>query len=349
MPPTRNALFRYRIIDSCLANRNRRWTWSDILEEVNRRLTSQGQPTISKTTIFEDFKDLEYRVFKAPIEKYSAEDKRRQYLRYADPEYSISKQPLSEGELEHIRSLLQLLSRFRGLPQFQWLEETLARLQSDMRTGGADTVAISFEYNREYVGLEHLQTFFNAIHHRRVLKVTYKDFRSETPYERIFHTYHLRQYNNRWFAFGYEPAWSKASSTFMNLALDRVLEIQEIDDEYIPTDQDWEDFFHDLVGVTRKEGPPVDVHIRIMDEEQVNYIRTKPLHHSQKLIRKTPEGHFETSIRVIPNMELQKLLLSYGSRIRVLSPESLVKDMREHAAGMSEHYAEAPGTVGEDG
>jgi predicted DNA-binding transcriptional regulator YafY len=341
MPPTRNALLRYRTIDSCLSNRNRRWTWSDILEEVNRRLMATGQPPISKTTIFEDFKDLEYRVFKAPIEKYTAEDKRRQYLRYADPEYSISKQPLSEGELEHIRSLLQLLSRFRGLPQFQWLEETLPRLQADMRTGETDTVAISFDQNREYVGTDHLQTFFNAIHHRRVLKITYKDFKVETPYERIFHPYHLRQYNHRWFAFGHDPSWTR--STYVNLALDRVLEIQETDAAYLPTDQDWEDFFHDLVGVTRSDGPPVDVRVRIMDEEQVNYIRTKPLHHSQKLIRKTPEGHFETSIRVIPNMELQKLLLSFGRRIRVLAPESLVEEMRKHVAGMSELYAEGSG------
>lgn len=210
-----------------------------------------------------------------------------------------------------------------------------------MRTGESDTIAMSFDYNREYVGMDHLQTFFNAIHHRRVLKVTYKDFKTETPYERIFHTYHLRQHSNRWFAFGHDPSWTK--STFVNLALDRVLEASETDAEYIPTNQDWEDFFHDLVGVTRREGPPVDVRIRIMDEEQVNYIRTKPLHHSQKLIRKTPEGHFETSIRVIPNVELLKLLLSYGKRIRVLTPESLVEEMRHHAVGIAELYTKATG------
>ena len=196
---------------------------------------------------------------------------------------------------------------------------------------------ISFDSNRDYAGAEHIQTFFLAIRNHRVLKVLYQPFSALVPDEQEFHPYRLRQYNNRWFVFGHQPGWTK--SKYVNLALDRVVEVSETERPYAPDNCVWEDYFHDVVGVTIQDGPPQDVRIRIMDEEQVKYIRTKPLHHSQKPIRKTEQGTFETSIRVIPNIELEKLLLSYGSRILVLSPASLVERMRMHAARSSEGYA----------
>jgi predicted DNA-binding transcriptional regulator YafY len=65
---------------------------------------------------------------------------------------------------------------------------------------------------------------------------------------------------------------------------------------------------------------PVEIRILILDEEQASYIRTKPIHETQKPLRKV-EGGFETSIKVIPNYELEKLIMSFGERIKVLSPE----------------------------
>lgn len=341
MPKNRNALFRYRIIDRCLANRTRSWTWNNILEEVNRKLEEDGQPPISKTTIFEDFKDLEYRVYKAPIEKYAGADRRTQYMRYADPTYSIEKSPISETETEILRTALQLFARLRGLPQFEWLHEVMPRLEDQMGATREGGDIISFDSNRDYSGAEHIQTFFLAIRNRRVLKVLYQPFSALVPDEQEFHPYHLRQFNNRWFVFGHQPGWTK--SKYVNLALDRVVEVTETERPYEQDDCDWEDYFHDVVGVTIQEGPPQDVRIRIMDEEQVKYIRTKPLHHSQKPIRKTEAGTFETSIRVIPNIELEKLLLSYGSRILVLSPASLVERMRMHAFRLVEGYSPIQG------
>jgi predicted DNA-binding transcriptional regulator YafY len=340
MPKNRNALFRYRIIDRCLSNRMRSWTWRDILDEVNRKLDEEGQPAIGKTTIFEDFKDIEFRVYQAPIEKYHGEDRRIQYMRYADPDFSIEKSPISATETEILRTALQLFSRLRGLPQFEWLHEAMPRLEQQIGAKREGGDIISFDTNRDYAGAEFIQTFFMAIQHRRVLKVLYQPFSALVPDEQEFHPYHLRQYNNRWFAFGHQPGWTK--SKYVNLALDRVVEITETERPYKEDDCVWEDYFHDIVGVTIHDLPPQEVRIRIMDEEQVKYIRTKPLHHSQKPIRKTEQGWFETSIKVIPNIELEKLLLSYGSRIMVLSPTTLTERMRGHAERMTAGYAALP-------
>jgi predicted DNA-binding transcriptional regulator YafY len=44
------------------------------------------------------------------------------------------------------------------------------------------------------------------------------------------------------------------------------------------------------------------------------------------------------SIDVIPNFELERVLLGFGDGLKVLSPNSLVKVMRRISTGMKEIY-----------
>jgi len=110
--------------------------------------------------------------------------------------------------------------------------------------------------------------------------------------------------------------------------LDRILEIKNVNAKYKPTDIDWEnDYFFDFIGVSKNEGDPVEIKIEI-DEAQVPYIRTKPLHGTQKGPNLTKEGWI-ISIRVIPNYELKKLLLSFGDSIKILYPDSFKAEMKD--------------------
>ena len=61
MPANRNALLRYQVIDKCLKNRSRKWTWQDILEKVNEALEEDNSDTngIGKTTLFADLKNIQ--------------------------------------------------------------------------------------------------------------------------------------------------------------------------------------------------------------------------------------------------------------------------------------------------
>jgi predicted DNA-binding transcriptional regulator YafY len=97
--------------------------------------------------------------------------------------------------------------------------------------------------------------------------------------------------------------------------------------KYIPNETDWEnDYFFDLVGVTKTEGEePIEIKIWV-EPEQVPYIRTKPIHGSQKGPTLTEEGWILT-INIFPNYELTKLLLSFGDSIKIVSPESYQSKM----------------------
>ena len=175
---------------------------------------------------------------------------------------------------------------------------------------------ISFESNIDLKGLHFLNPLFNAIVNERVLLVKYKDFRSSESYEITFHPYYLKQYNNRWFAFGLNsdnqvPIW--------NLALDRIESLSEISREYKQSETDWEEYFFDLVGVTRPEGVNLQEIVLMFTPEVAPYVITKPVHPSQKSTN-GPNG-LEVKIKVIPNIELEGLILSFGEQVRVISPQ----------------------------
>lgn len=321
-----NALLRYQTIDRCLRNRGRKWTWVDLRDEVNKALREANPHSegIGKTTIYEDLKDIEYRIYNIEVERIK--DGRTCYLRYADPNASINNQPLSTTESNQLKSAIQVLSRFKGLPQFEWVNEIIPAIESRLGLVPKNKQVIGFETNEDYEGLIHITALFNAIINERVLKITYQDFKSPVAYDLTFHPYYLKQFNSRWFVFGHNPDRNNIVS---NLALDRIKNIEEASEVYLQTTTNWDDYFSDFIGVSRKENDPLlEIKLLIKDAEQAAYIKTKPLHQSQKQLRQV-EGGFVTSIKVIPNYELEKLILSFGERLTVLSPESFRERIRK--------------------
>lgn len=335
MPVNRNALLRYQVIDKCLCNKGRKWTWKSIMEEINKELEKEDIDPIGKTTFFKDIRDIE-KVYNTLIETFPGENKKIAYYRYEDPEFSIRKQPILEHEAAQFKATIQMLSRFKGLPQFEWVNEMIPMLETKLGLGPSEEKnIISFDSNEDYKGLEYITPIFNAIMYKRTLNVIYQDFKSPVQYELEFHPYHLKQYNSRWFVFGKDPG--KQNLNISNLALDRIKQIDEIETPYIDNVINWEDYFSDIIGVSKQNVPIEEIKILIKDEEQAAYIETKPLHQSQKRIKKTDLG-YETSIMVIPNYELKKLLLSFGERIEILKPNKLRTSITEITMSMNKMY-----------
>ena len=241
---------------------------------------------------------------------------RKVYYRYEDLSFSISNQPLNDSEAEQIKSVLQIFSRFSGTPQFEWVNEMIPMLESKFGLIERKSEIISFESNIDLKGLHFLTPLFNAIVNERVLLVKYKDFKSSEPYEITFHPYYLKQYNNRWFIFGLNsdnqvPNW--------NLALDRIESLSETTQKYKQSVNDWEEYFFDLVGVTRPESGNLQEIVLKFSPEVAPYVITKPIHPSQKH-KNDPTG-LEVKIKVIPNFELERLILSFGEQVKVISPQ----------------------------
>ncbi len=334
MSITKNALVRYQTLDRCFRNPGRRYSISDLLEECNKSLAELNVYTegIKKRQLYEDIKFMESsQGWSIPLERIK--QGRNVYFRYEDSEFSINNQPINELEAEQLKSAMSVLQRFKGLPQFKWINEILPKIdqafQFSKDTGGI----ISFDNNEFLKGLEFIDPLFNAILYKKVVKINYQSFRNPEPVIIILSPYHLKEYNNRWFVYGKNSEYEN----MVNLALDRFESVEEFDGIYEPTDINFEEYFEDTIGVSKIPGQkPEKIRLRI-DSSLWPYIETKPIHGSQKVIERR-ETSTEIQLELIPNYEMESLILSFGEKIEVIMPLDLREKIKERIQALFEKY-----------
>lgn len=317
MSITKNALLRYKTIDRCCQNSGRTYSIDDLLEEVNLALL-EDDPKSSGINIRQLRGDIRFMRsesgYNAPIETKIYTGKKHAYF-YSDPGFSIHNSPLNETEAKQLKSALELFQRFSGSPGFEWVDGLQIMLKEKL--GGGEDKVISFENNIDYSGYHWISFLFNSIVQKKVLQMRYAPF-GQDAFEMTFHPYYLKQYNNRWFVFGLNEL--KQISTW-TMALDRIEAITELHEPYVPSDRDWEFYFSDIIGVTRFDGELEEV-VLLFNNKQGKYIETKPLHESQR--GQWTENGYTVKLSLVPNRELEQVILSFGEDVRVLNPVSLV-------------------------
>jgi hypothetical protein len=64
-------------------------------------------------------------------------------------------------------------------------------------------------------------------------------------------------------------------------------------------------------------------------KKECNYIKTKPIHHSQKVIKEDENGT-TFSIKVVVNYELYSIFSSYTGGIKIISPKFMARLMKQN-------------------
>lgn len=320
MAVTKNPLIRYKILDRCFGNPYKRYFIEDLIAACNDVLIEidQNSKGISRRQILDDIGFMESSQG-WNIDLIRHRDGKKVYYRYEDSSYSINNMPLNEVEVNQLRSAMQILNQFTGMPQFEWVNEMLPKLQQGISTIENNKQTISFDSNQYLKGIEHLSVLYNAISFKTVLNITYHDFKSENPYHIIMHPYYLKQYNNRWFLFGMN---NENMNTHWNLALDRIEQIQPVTQKYKADKTNWEEYFDDIIGVTVPENAPIENVVLQFVKETGKYIYNKPLHGSQKA-KWLDKSLLAVTMKLKINYELERLILSYADSVEVISPESL--------------------------
>jgi hypothetical protein len=72
--------------------------------------------------------------------------------------------------------------------------------------------------------------------------------------------------------------------------------------------------------------------------EQAKYILTKPIHSSQHIEKRNEDGSYVFSIRVVLNIELYSVFMSYGPGVKILSPRIAVAYMRDMLRKAADMY-----------
>lgn len=341
MPTNKNALSRIKFLDELLSDRHHFYNLDDLTEKCNEKLESIDVKPVTRRMIEKDLNYIEYEMFFAEIERYSAAGKH--CLRYADPSFSIFTKKLSNDEKNLLQETLSTLGQFDGLKNFEWLEDFKKRLDIEERRR-----IICFSNNPYLKNSNILGQIFDFISNRVVVLLTYQRFGYNKPQNVELFPYLLKQYNDRWYLVGSATDDDK----ILTFPLDRIVEIQPSTNQcYKNPPDDFDEYFDDIIGVSNySENPLLHIVFWVSDYSK-DYILTKPLHGSQKTIsgdneislrEKYPKltcGDF-FSIECKCNYELIRTLSSFGRELLVLSPIEIQNKIKQRALDMTMSYQE---------
>ncbi|ACU02313.1 helix-turn-helix transcriptional regulator [Pedobacter heparinus] len=336
MPVNRNALIRYRTIDQCLQNRYKKWTLDDLIEACSDAIYEyQGIDTgVSRRTVQADMEMMRSNKlgYEAPIVVVE-----KKYYTYSDKNYSITNSPLNQQDMQVLSEVSGLLKQFKGFNHFADLNEMVSKLEDKIYTQKThSSPVIDFERNDNLKGLEYIEVIRKAIVAKKTICITYRSFKARQESSFCFSGYLLKEYRNRWFVLGVQHR--QAGRNLYNLALDRIQSITDHEEPYQENiTLDLATYYDNCIGVTKSpEQRACDV-VFWIDKENAPYVVTKPLHHTQTLLTEDETGKI-FSIRVILNFELERELLGFGSKMKVLGPRILVKQMKQQLQKAIERY-----------
>ena len=294
MPVDKQVLLRYQILNKCFRNRYREYTIDDLVDECNKALRKIEKPDVSKRTIQNDINTLETDYHIVLNEKLR--QGRKRLYRYSDTNYSMPLYRMNDVERNKIEDAIYVLRQFEGEPIYDWVRTILMQIEGGLFDEDSSPV-VSFQSNLDLRGLEHFGKLLQAILTKRVLKLRYTPY-GKTQLTATIYPYFLKEYNDRW----YLIAQVKGYDSYAHYALDRIDDFEEVAISYKEPDIEFEDYFDDVIGVTVPNHDSEDIILRIC-KPRFDYIRTKPLHLSQRIVEEN-DYFAVVAINVKVNKEL---------------------------------------------
>lgn len=330
MADTKYPTIRYQTLNKCFRNKYKRYYIEDLIDACSDAIYDYCGKEIgcSRRTILNDIDFMESSAG-WNIDLRRIKDGRRVYYRYRDMDYTINESLLSESEYDKLNGVVVMLEKFKGMPCFEWIDDLLLKLQSGLKHS-ADVI-IDFEQAPSLKGTQHIDRLFNSILYKQSLEITYRTY-SNTVHVWTIHPYLIKQYNNRWFLFGKNAS---KDGEISNLPLDRIESISESGMPYEEDDGTLQQILDSIVGVTVERGSRVEEVKLRFSERRFPYVLSKHLHKSQQTI---DEQKRIVQIDVMPNKELEALILQYGNDVEVLAPESLRGRIKEKIQEMLNKY-----------
>ena len=179
-------------------------------------------------------------------------------------------------------------------------------------------------------GQEFLQSIILAIKTRRRIMIRYQKFGFESG-EKLIAPYALKLFHQRWYLL------SHTGNHFATYSLDRMQTVQITDETFeMPVDFKPESYFTEYFGVLTDETPMAHVVVRAYGRTP-NYLRTLPLHHTQRELESTDE-YTDFSFDIRPTVDFLGELISNSPNIEVLEPADLRQKMKQILADNLKRY-----------
>jgi predicted DNA-binding transcriptional regulator YafY len=143
--------------------------------------------------------------------------------------------------------------------------------------------------------------------------------------ERIAEPYALKEFRNRWYILANDLKDSQVKS----FALDRLTELEITKRKFqFPNDFNVNDHFKYCFGIISPIGHKPREVILSFDPFQGKYIKSLPLHESQQILVDSDE-ELRVKLTLFITHDFFMELLSFGENLKIIEPESLIRDIKK--------------------
>lgn len=323
MAISKSAYRRYKVIDSVLRNKSRKYP---SIEEIQTACENALDLKPSLDTLEKDFRNMkmpEPDGFDAPI----AYCRQNRGYHYKDPNFSINGVSLSYKDVDSIKEALEILQSIgssRVSESFNYaLNKILVSYKEEFPDGNSTRKIIETESISGSRGFEHFEILFLACKNKTPLSFTHYSYQKRRFKSVIVHPVLLKEFDNFWYLLGY----SEGHNALRTFGFDRVYEPMLLNRKFIPTSADIvNNYYKDIYGVYPIENQPKQEIVFFTSTIVSNYFEAYPIHGSQT--SKKNDGGCVFKLQLVPSVELLKLFRSYGSELIVMQPEWLFEELK---------------------
>ena len=181
---------------------------------------------------------------------------------------------------------------------------------------------------------DHLSTVLEAMKSNNMLHITFKAFTMKEPKRFLVEPYCVKMSAQRW----YMLARNTEHKNLRLYSLDRIEAVEISNTRFVlPDDFNAKDYFAEFFGIVLDESVPLQTIILRTDKYHQNYMRTLPLHPTQREIFACDDyADFELKLR--PTYDFYMKLMSFGNMIKVLEPKNLQEEICKWLENTIEMY-----------
>ena len=179
-----------------------------------------------------------------------------------------------------------------------------------------------FLEKRKSLGTELIHGLLHAIQNSFVLQFTHQKHWDDFSTQREVYPIAIKEAQQRW----YLVALDKKDETVKTFGLDRITKLKITDTKFKPVKYNVEKEFQHAFGI--ETYAPVQKIVLEFSWQQGNYIKSFPLHDSQRIIEET-DTNVIIEIYIRTTNEIVMELLKYGSDVKVLAPISLQNEIKD--------------------
>lgn len=181
---------------------------------------------------------------------------------------------------------------------------------------------------------DHLSTVLEAMKSNNTLHITFKAFTMKEPKRFLVEPYCVKMSAQRW----YMLARNTEHKNLRLYSLDRIEAVEISNTRFVlPDDFNAKDYFAEFFGIVLDESVPLQTIILRADKYHQNYMRTLPLHPTQREIFACDDyADFELKLR--PTYDFYMKLMSFGNMIKVLEPKTLQEEICKWLENTIEMY-----------